>query len=229
MGSLFSSSHVNNWQTLDIHHYIALDNTLRRCGELSGDCIPIHGTRAIAIDASGLNIDLDSTYWSRRRQGAADRLHAAVDHQVYSGYLMRGRHVVKGDGRARVYQKTFDSLSYFKQSFSRSEDWRATVSLATAFEMLLTDTYREGVTARLQRRTKILLAGVRERARYEQAVTDVYTARSEIVHNGARMTDPDLDAARQAWVRCFLGLVERLPRLNTRSGTPVSDLLGDPP
>lgn len=227
--SLFSSSHVNNWQTLDIHHYIVLYNTLRRGGELSGDCIPIHSTRAIAIDASDLNIDLDSTYWSRRRQDTADRLHDAVDH-VYGGYLMYGRHRIKGDARSRVYRKTFDSLSYFKQSFSRSDhDWRATVSLATAFEMLLTDTYREGVTARLQRRTKILLSGVRGRAGYEQAVTDVYAARSEIVHSGARTTDPDLHAARQAWVRCFLGIVDRLPQLNTRSGTPVSDLLGDPP
>jgi hypothetical protein len=94
--------------------------------------------------------------------------------------------------------------------------------------MLLTDTYREGVTARLQRRTKILLAGARGRAGYERAVTDVYAARSEIVHSGARTTDPDLHAARQAWVHCFLGLVDRLPQLNTRSGTPVSDLLGDP-
>jgi len=127
--SLFSSSHINNWQTLDIHHYIVLFNTLRHGGELSGDCIPIHSSRTIAVDASDLNIDLDSTFWSRRRQRVADGLHAAVDH-VYGGYLMHGRHLVKGDARSRVYRKTFDSLSYFKQSLSRSEnDWRATVSL----------------------------------------------------------------------------------------------------
>ena len=94
--------------------------------------------------------------------------------------------------------------------------------------MLLTDAYREGVTARLQRRAKLLLSGVRGSGNYQRAVTDVYAARSEIVHNGARTTEPDLHAARQAWVYCFLALADRLPQLNLRSGTPVSDLLGDP-
>ena len=171
--SLFSSSHINNWQTLDIHHYIVLFNTLRHGGELSGDCIPIHSSRTIAVDASDLNIDLDSTFWSRRRQRVADGLHGAVDH-VYGGYLMHGRHLVKGDPGVAFTARPSTRLA---TSSSRSRVRKTTGvrrSACYTFEMLLTDAYREGVTARLQRRAKLLLSGVRGSGNYQRAVTDVY-------------------------------------------------------
>jgi hypothetical protein len=86
---------------------------------------------------------------------------------------------------------------------------------------------REGVTARLERRTKILLRGVQGTRRYQQAVHDVYASRSEIVHGGTRSTQPDMHAAREAYVRSFAELAGRLPKLNRKSGTPLSDLIGD--
>jgi hypothetical protein len=39
---LFSSRSMNNWQTLDIHHYLTLFAGIRRSSELDGQCIPIH-------------------------------------------------------------------------------------------------------------------------------------------------------------------------------------------
>lgn len=225
--TLFSSRQLNNWQTLDIHHYIVLYNTYRRGGELTGDCVPIHAARTAVVDASELNIDLDARFWSRRRERTANTVRDAVEN-VYTGYLAHGRNYHVHDARARVYRKLFDALGYYKQSFSRSDDdWRATVSLATAWEMMLTDRYATGVTARLERRTKLLLKGVTGTTKYQQAVRDTYSARSEIVHEGALQTQADLHAARAAYVHCFVEIVRRMSNLNPSSTTPLSDLIGD--
>ena len=225
--TLFSSRQLNNWQTLDIHHYIVLYNTYRRRGDLTGDCVPIHAARTAVVDASELNIDLDARFWSARRKSLADTTYDAVD-RVYRGYLAHGRNYGSNDARARVYRKLFDSMGYFKQSFSRAEhDWRAIVSLATAWEMLLTDSYADGVSKRLPRRARLLLRGVRGTTRFQQAVRDTYSARSEIVHGGARRTEPDLHAARSAYVYCFLEIARRLPNLHQNSTAPLSDLIGD--
>lgn len=44
-GFLMSSSRMNNWETLDIHHYLALYDPPANKTELTGDCVPIHGGR----------------------------------------------------------------------------------------------------------------------------------------------------------------------------------------
>ena len=219
---LMSSSSVNNRQTLNIHHYMVLYAKPGRRTQLSGDCIPIHTTRSGVVEASDLNIDLDSKYWTRQRQARADRAENAAS-TLYRGFLAH-RHLP--DARGRTYRKIFESLNYFKRSFSVS-DWQATVSLATAFEMLLTDRYEPGVAARLQRRTQLLLRGTPGTRGYQEAVTNVYDARSEIVHTGFKSTAPPMHQARQAYVHLLIELCARLPRLRTNMAQPLGQLIGD--
>lgn len=224
---LFSSARVNSWQTLDIHHYLVLYATSRNSMELGGDCVPIHSRPAIA-EASDLSVDLDASYWTGRRQRQADRVEAAVT-AVYRGYLSHsiGR---SGDSTgARVFRKLFDSMTYFKRSFAASErDWQGVVSLATAFEMLLTDAYAPGVGDRLTRRTKLLLRGTPGTLSYQRAVADLYDARSQIVHSGTTPSSTDLHLARGAYVLAFCALTERLNRLaGVAKSSPIRDLVGD--
>lgn len=96
--------------------------------------------------------------------------------------------------------------------------------------MLLTDRYESGVTRRLRSRTQVLLTGTPGTRRFQRAVGALYDARSEIVHSGRRAeagAGVDLHLARQAFVHTFVALTKRLPSLNRRSPSPLTDLLGE--
>jgi hypothetical protein len=93
--------------------------------------------------------------------------------------------------------------------------------------MLLTDHYAGGVDKTLARRTGLLLAGVRGRTDYEQAVRDVYKARSEIVHAGSGAIVTELTEARRAFALVFAKLAPRIAKLSPRSLTPLAELTGD--
>lgn len=225
--SLFSSSSVNNFQTLDIHHYIVLYSKPGRSVELAGDCVPIH-SRPSVTEASDLNIDLDAGFWNQRRRATADVVEAAVT-AVFEG-LLRYSIAGRDDARSRTYRKIFESMAYFTRSFSSSErEWQETVSLATAFEMLLTDGYQSGVADRLERRVRLLLKGTRGTLALQAAVRDLYEARSQIVHLGNKKVSVDLPRARHAYALTFCALAARLPELKPRSSTPIRDLSGDIP
>ena len=127
-----------------------------------------------------------------------------------------------------MYRKLFGSIGFFRRSFARSSDqWTAIVSLAIAFEMLLTDIFSSGVRARVVRRTRILLKGTRGIRKMTRAVELLYAARGDIVHTGERAGEVPLREARRAFVHAFVSLVGRLRHLSTSSSAPLGDLCGD--
>lgn len=222
---LFSTRTMNNWQTLDIHHYITLFNSPGERHELAGFCVPIHASRVYVSELSDLEIDIDPSHW-RRTPEVARRVHAAVE-SLYSAYLHQRFSTAKANARTRTVRKLFDSLSFFRRSYQQTPgDWSAKVNLATAFEMLLTDSWK-GVTAALPRRTRLLLTGVRGTRAMQAAVSDLYRARSALVHTGSDAPEVDMDLARKAFVLCFVRVVERLDSIAPTSATPLRDAIGD--
>jgi hypothetical protein len=222
---LFSSAKVNNWQTLDIHHYFALYDWPNRKLELEGQCVPIHASRTTVTELSNLAIEVDPRYW-RRNADSGERVQDAIE-TLYTAYLRQRFTRGHEDAVTRTVRRFFESVDYFRRSFHRSEsEFTGMVSLSTAFEMLLTDHYG-AVKPTLVKRAKLLLRGARGTRTMQKAVGDLYESRSEMVHGGARDTVPDLVAARRAYVLCLVGLVERLPTLSRKSPTPVKDLCGD--
>jgi len=223
---LMSSSRMNNWETLDIHHYLVLYDNPGQPGALDGDAVPIHTRGAGLAELSELNVQLDPSWRARRRRVLVEIEHAVG--AVLSGYL-RHRTGRSGDtAKARTYGRAFESLDYFRRSFARGgATWAATVSLATAFEMLLTDHYAGGVDETLERRTGLLLTGVRGRTGYERVVRDVYKARSEIVHAGSGAGVGDLVDAQRAFALVFAKLAPRIAKLSARSQAPIAELTGD--
>lgn len=219
---LFSSSQINNFETRDIRHYILLSDT--RGKHLTGRAVPIHKRRA--VDAlSSLDVDLDPSYWGRRAT-AATELYLAID-SLFNGYLQHSVGKSTDDALSRTYRKLFDAVEYFRLSNQgRYPDWSAAVSLATAFEMVLTDQFDRGVADRLRRRTAALLNGVRGTRGYQQAVVDLYNARSATVHRG-EPSEIDLALARRAFVLVFLALMRRMPSLGPAQKQPMQFLTGD--
>jgi hypothetical protein len=220
---LFSSRMANNWQTLDIHHYLTLFAGVGHRRELGGQCIPIHSGRTFVSELSDLAIDIDPAHW-RRRRALAQRVHDAVD-VVYSEYL-RAQFARTPDARERTVRKLFESLGYFRRGFQGPGSWSGKVALATAFELLLLDS-SSAIRNTLIRRSRLLLKGTAGTRSLQAAVEDLYVARSKLVHAGDDSALVDMGLAREAYVRCFVEIARRIPTLSRQSPTPLGDLTGD--
>jgi hypothetical protein len=123
------------------------------------------------------------------------------------------------------------ALDYFRRSFRASgkpED--GIVNLAIAFETLLTDGYAKGVGDRVKRRVHLLLKGVSGVRKMGAAVKELSELRNKSVHTGSAPKEPDWRLCRTAFIYSFLGLSQRFDRLkwlNTSTGSPVGDIIGD--
>jgi hypothetical protein len=223
VGYLMSTSRMNNWETLDIHHYLALYDTSSRKNELAGDCVPIHGGRMEVSELAALGFDLDPTYW--RRQVA---LGTDMQTQVEKLYIAQLQLKVAGkklNAQGRTINRMFGSLQMFRRSFASSaDDWTGRVALSTAFEMLLTDNYG-AVRSTLVSRSKQLMRGQRGTRAMQQAINDLYVSRSELVHGDEQTTSADMHVARRAYALCFLELAKRTHRIPAKTTTPIGDVL----
>lgn len=221
-GYFFSSSTINNWETLDLRHYLVLTHT--KASTLEGQAVPVHKRRQI-LELSELAVEIDPRYWTRRAV-LAESIYSSVE-ALFAGYLRYSVGSRKDTARSRVYRKLFESIHYFRRSHQGAEeDWTAVVSLATAFEMLLTDFYAKGIAKQLRHRTKLLLRGTPGTRRYQSAVEEIYNARNRAVHSG-QVEQIDLHEARVAYVHVFVALMQRLPTLRNSEENPVAFLTGD--
>jgi hypothetical protein len=222
---LFSSRIQNNWETLDIDHYIVL---FPKPGgrRLGGDCVPFRAQRETLVDLCELALDIDPREWKSRRALAQQICRASA--RVQAGYFKWGLYTADTSSRARLYRKLRVSLSFFRRSFRRDPP-RGTVevNLATAFEVLLTERYEPGVTNRLLRRVERLLPAA-HRGPGKQTVKDLYESRSKLVHEGT-VVKCDLPLARQTFARVFVRLSERLVGWNVPARDPIGHMVGDAP
>ncbi|MES2834926.1 MAG: hypothetical protein V4707_09500 [Pseudomonadota bacterium] len=224
-----STKRANNWQTLDINHYLVLEPSLSDKTRLEARCVPMNAARLQLAELSDLNADLDPVTWSSRKAvKKLDGIREALD-AVERGYL---EHYILGDRskwKARVYRKLMDSIDYFRRSLSAGADDRtAAVSLATAFEALLMDRAPRGqLTKTFHRRVALALKGVPGVRKYRAAVKDLYAARSAVVHSGRSDLDVDMLLARRAYVNCLIKLAGSLGTMSNNADRPFGRLIGD--
>jgi hypothetical protein len=221
---IFSSSRTNNWETLDIHHYIVLADSAGRRDALTGDCVPIQSRGARLIELTDLSIEIDPNFRGRKR--TVESINNAIS-AVYRGHLAH-MWTRQRNAQTRTYDRLFASLAYFLRSFHNGgENWSATVALSTAFEMLLTDSYAGGVTKRLHRRLGLVLTGVVGTRAYQRAFAELYSARGNLVHAGTDQTGLELQYARRAFVEAFCVMAPRVEFLNIRDQSPMRTLTHD--
>jgi hypothetical protein len=218
----FSSRQIDNFETRDIRHYLVLSST--RAKYMTGQAVPIHRRRQVD-ELSDLSVDINLRYWDRY-DPIANKIYESVD-ALYAGYLKYSIGSRDAVGLGRVYRKLFEAVVYFRRShMGDGEGYSAILSLATAFEMLLTDSYAPNVGLRLRRRTELLLRGIRGTRRYQQAVDDLYHARNRAIHAGIAES-LDLGNARRAFVLDFVSLMPRVPQLTGAEEAPIATLTCD--
>lgn len=217
-----STARVNNFETLDIRHYLVFENAGTR-RKLEIRRVPMNLAPQMLAQLSDLAVDVDPQSWRPKRVDAAiRRLSRAV--ALYEPF--RARHLLTGgrDARTRVARKIFDSVFWFRRSFNSIADPReAVVALAVAFEVLLTDSNvsRDGLLEKLE----AALAGQRHVQTLLDEVDSLFEARNQAVHAGAMTTRSDLALARRAYVGAFMHIAERLDAVPPESSRPMAGIL----
>lgn len=224
----FSTARTNNWQTLDVKHYLVFEPSLRDRTRLTGRAVPMNAARIQLAELSDLNADIDPVAWSgKRATKKLDAIRTALQ-AIEAGYF---EHHVLGDRKAlkaNIYRKLLDSVDYFRRSMSASADERqAVVALAIAFEALLMDEYAGGVTKRLHGRVKLALQGVKGVRKMRAAVVDLFRARGAVVHSGRTDVEVDLLTARRAYIACLIAVTGKLSSLPSKGERAIGRMLGE--
>jgi hypothetical protein len=192
---------------------------------LEAAIVPLNLDREDVYELTDLDVQLDPRLRSRRL-ASFQRLEAAVT-IVYEGYLRYSIGRGAGGTRGRVHRKVFGSLNYFRRSYrSGGGTWGNVLSLAIAFEMLLTDSSGRGMTDQIVRRVGMVLRGVPHVRGHELAVRELFSARGDIVHKGQEAT-MDLRPARRAYAAVFSRVALGLPTVQPTWSEPIRMLVGD--
>jgi len=221
-----NSSFVNNFETLDIAHY------------LIGEAIPGHpmSIRRVPMNVSPLELaklsDVAATLSTKtlsmsRMRRLAPKVTQALN-TVERGYFRHVNLATHSKSENRLYRRLLTALDWFRQSFSaRANEAEAIVALAVALETLLTDQYAPAIAKRLRRRIGICMKGVPGVASYQNSVEAIYYARSSIVHTGEPDHSIDIHRGQVAFTRCFCAIAERLKTWTPTSDNAMANLLGD--
>jgi len=221
-----SSARTNNWQTLDINHYLVLERNPNPATELNARRIPMNVKRTELINLCDLQVDLDPTHWVSKPPILA-QLIASLE-ALEKGFTRLSVSSRENSVRARVHRKLFEALGFYRRSFhSQTERGEPAVLLATAFEMLLTDSYSSGVKARLLRRYELASSLQPDAAALASVVASLYERRSETVHQGKVDGELDLRLAQKAFAYAFIGVVNALDKLPVHSSEPMAEILND--
>lgn len=238
--TVFSSARINNFQTLDIKHYMVLSDVPADEDELYGDFVPMNASVAALAELSDLPIEFYPDHWIGNLVDAR-RIYEAVNY-VYERGLETSFGPPGETKEAQVYRKLARSLVHFRRSFSTSdEDWQGTLSLAIAFETLLTDGYSAGVRSRVSRRIRLLLSDRLDVESLAKEVEQMYSRRGGLMH-GADVDGSGRNQKAQAvFVDTFVAVAERLPSMmplappdaplryicGDNTAPPAASLLGD--
>ncbi|MDR5010860.1 HEPN domain-containing protein [Agrobacterium fabacearum] len=221
-----SSAHVNNWETLDIRHYLIGEG--RRSGKIATRRVPMNVSALDLARLSDVAAVVSTEAMETNTMKRFERQIVAALKTVEQGYF-RHVHLTAGSKmEARFYKRIVTALDWFRQSFgSHANESEAIVALAVAFETLLTDHYQPGVAERIKRRAGICMKGVPRVSSYQQSIIELYHARGSIVHTGELGQAANVERAQAAFARCFCSLVSRLPSGRLPNSDPVRNLLGD--
>jgi hypothetical protein len=220
-----STRNVNNYQTLDIRHYVVLEPRPRSKTAFEARRVPMNVSATELAELTAVPVSITRGAWMRRRKFIQQICSALL--RVESNYLKAIVNPKIKSSQSQVYRKLFESLAYFRRSFRLTSDpGEAYVNLAVAFEVLLTDSYAKGVETRIRKRLRKVLQGVKGSRSLNTAAGNLYKARSEVVHTGSTSTVVDVPRVRRAFVHAFVVIVEKAHLLPPTAKEPIKAIVG---
>lgn len=231
---LFNSRTANNHETHDFKHYLTLYP--RSAAELAGDCVPLLRTNTRVLEVTDLNVYLPSDHTAhvdvREWQRFADAL--GENRRALFESVVGGTRQTRDSPSGRFAEKLMESLRFFRRSHSTiGYSAEHVVSLASAFETLLTDNYSRGVGMTLRERTEACLVqlGRPDATALADGVESLYKARCSVLHagEGAEGHGLDLGQLKRTYVLCYSLIAAGVSALPSPCPAPVAAVLGMSP
>jgi hypothetical protein len=220
-----STRNVNNFQTLDISHYIIFEPAPKSKGVFEARRIPMNVSATELAEITAVPVRITPGAWMKRKKFIGRICSALLTAE--SNYLNAILNPRNETAPFRMHRKLFESLTYFRRSFRLTSDPGETyVNLAVAFEVLLTGSYAKGVESRIKKRLSKALEGVKGSRALNSAAKNLYKARSEVVHTGSTSTVVDVQMVRRAFVHAFVCMVEKVHRIPPTAQEPTKAILG---
>lgn len=171
LGKLFSTKRTNNWETLDLQHFLTINGFNQ-----SMLCKPIHYKYDLLFNEMHLNIDLLSktkkiVKWEIEAIKCLDK--------IFEG---NKNYLLTGDINYNMYHKISNSLKYFRRSVKAVNEEDKIININIAIEALLLDNEGDKVLKIFERLKKSLKYYRLKEDSLEQ-VNKVIKERNNIVHN----------------------------------------------
>lgn len=207
----FSTRNVNNFETLDIRHFLTVASAKGAAEFLS---IPIHARNTFIFDDTNLNFVLDMDAHRGFKWGK--RVFTAVDTVRAGAIQFRATKT----GEFAKYAMLSNSLRYFRRAVRSYNAEDRAVDLNTAFEIILLDKNDSNKRGRMLdrswsalRRSRIATMKV-----LQQQLGDLISERNAVVHNGHRVTKSlDFTTLFHAYTRLFLKVVDDIQSIDSRT------------
>lgn len=181
LGKLFSTKNSNNWETLDLEHFLTINGNDTN----NFFCLPIHYNYNLLFDEMHLNIDLlvkkKSIYkWEKESLYSIDKISEG-----------NKNFLITKEKKYLPYHKVSNSLKYFRRSVKSVNDEDKILNFNIALESLLLDNEGKKVVKILERISKSLKYS-RNKKKLLENIENIIDQRNSIVHN-ATMIDKNFN------------------------------------
>ncbi len=206
VGSLFSTTNSNNWETLDINHFL----TISRTGANNQiNCIPVHYKYSLLYEDMHMKIDLKAKkkavyQWEAKAISCIDLL--------YDGYR---NYLLTKDKKYGMYYRIASSLSYFRRSVKSVRREDKVININIAFETLLLDKQETQKRAKMLERIWKVLKGKINKKTNLKNIENAIEDRNLIIHNGLPASiDVDFIDVYRTYCRLILFLSDNISSIS---------------
>lgn len=206
VGSLFSTTNTNNWETLDIKHFL----TISRTGANNHiNCIPVHYKYSLLYEDMHMKIDLKvkkkGVYkWEARAVSSIDTL--------YEGYR---NYLITKDKKYGMYYRIASSLNYFRRSIKSIRKEDKVININIAFETLLLDKHETQKRSKMLQRVWAVLKGKITKKTNLTNLDNAIEDRNLIIHNGLPASvDVDFADVYRTYCRLILFLNDNIATID---------------
>jgi len=171
LGKLFSTKMTNNWETLDLKHFLTINGFNQ-----SILCKPIHYKYDLLFNEMHLNIDLLAktkkiVKWEREAITCLDK--------IFDG---NKNYLLTGNKNFKIHHKISNSLKFFRRSVKAINEEDKIININIAIEALLLDNEGDKVIKIFDRLEKSLKY-YRDKVKSLEQVDKVIKERNNIIHN----------------------------------------------
>ena len=215
--SMLSTSITNNWETLNVRHFITISISKNRADV---NCLPVHFGNLMVFDIIHMNIELDFPM-KRGKKWMKDAI-SCMD-KIYLGYL---KYTIKKQTEDLKYYRLANSLKYFRRSIKSLQDEDKIINLNTAIEILLLDDFENKKKELILQRLWLIFKRKRQERKRDINIkfSDLILERNRIIHSGLPVSNkPDYKYLYKVYCKLILNFTKDLSMIDSTQNKYITN------